>query len=208
MKEHNDDDETPRGDADEVPIGEPVTPVTVVATPLDAEKAAKFEKMKSRSKYLSIFAGLALVGHAGPDAYYGDNTGCNGLLVRTVMAWMALIGVLLVLAELEIACVRKYVNVLAYRSGRALVAIFASTICLGAAPSEVDLSYLTGGRTEGGESFVTHVDWPIGLIGVLLACSAAYTLRVSAKAKLQKLSSRTKSASGSSGKAGASKELM
>ena len=43
------DDVTPRGDADEVPIG---TPVPVIAKSSDAtdEQMAKFEKMKMRAK--------------------------------------------------------------------------------------------------------------------------------------------------------------
>jgi hypothetical protein len=89
------------------------------------------------------------------------------------MGWMALLGLLLVLAEFEVECVRKYIHIMAYRSGRAFVTLFAATICITAAPSEVDIAYITGRAPASGQSYVTHVDWSLLLIGILLAASAA-----------------------------------
>ena len=57
------------------------------------------------------------------------------MLIRVVMGWMSVIGVMLVLAELHVEKVLEYVHVLSYRSGRALIALMAGTITLSAAPS-------------------------------------------------------------------------
>jgi len=156
---------------------------TPVATPAPDDKLAR---MSYRSKVLSIVSGLTLTVVASSAFWGGVQKSSNTLLARTVMGWMTVFGVLIVLAELGVQVIRTHVHVLAYRTGRAFVAIFASTICLTAAPSEITLAgYHTG--THGGVSFVAGVQYQFLGVGILLLISAIYALRLSARSRLNKM---------------------
>ena len=185
---------------------------------------------------------------AGPSFWNGVNASCDALLVRVVMGWMSVFGLLLLMAELGarrarhrhslsaannnnhpeplhhspitrrrhapraqptrhhslpgVEVIRTHVHVLAYRTGRAAIALFASTICLAAAPSEVAIAGISPGRAS---SLVTQVDWQFAGVGLLLGFSAFYALRLSARAKLQKLGQKRTSKAPA---AGTAKELM
>ena len=103
-----------------------------------------------------------------------------------------------------VEAIRTHVHVLAFRTGRAFIATFASTICLAAAPSEVAIAGIAPGGTS---SLVTQVDWQFAGVGLLLGFSAFYALRLSARAKLKKLGQ--KRTTGKSPPTGtAAKELM
>ena len=85
-----------------------------------------------------VVSGTLLTVEAGKTFILGDQSesNCNAILIRVVMGWLALFGVLLVLTELEFKPVLTQFHVLAYRSARAVLALFAATICIAASPSQ------------------------------------------------------------------------
>ena len=71
--------------------------------------------------------------------YDDESQNCNPMLVRVIMGWMAVLGLLLFLSELGVEQIRAYLHVLSYRSGRAAIALMIGTICVAAAPTELPI---------------------------------------------------------------------
>mmetsp|Transcript_27836 Transcript_27836/g.46308 ORF Transcript_27836/g.46308 Transcript_27836/m.46308 type:complete len:195 (+) Transcript_27836:35-619(+) len=167
-----------------------------------------YERIRKRAKVFGAIAGGALTLVAGWSIFDHKNQNCNVLFVCVVMGWLSIFGILLVLAELDVKFVHNYFHILAYRSGRASVGIFAGTICMSAAPSELALG-ATGLHMEG--SYVVQVQWEFLVLGVFLIAASIYNIRVSSKAKANQLNkNRNKLPSGSHKEDSSSKpkELM
>ncbi|KAL3926793.1 MAG: hypothetical protein SGPRY_003134 [Prymnesium sp.] len=80
---------------EEYTIGDPDEQHT--APPVTNEK---LERMRFRSKWLSTIAGLVLTAVAVPSCIFGSFSSCDAILVRTIMGWMSIFGLLIALAEL------------------------------------------------------------------------------------------------------------
>eukprot|EP00308_Calcidiscus_leptoporus_P013089 CAMPEP_0119362902 /NCGR_PEP_ID=MMETSP1334-20130426/9801_1 /TAXON_ID=127549 /ORGANISM="Calcidiscus leptoporus, Strain RCC1130" /LENGTH=227 /DNA_ID=CAMNT_0007378171 /DNA_START=88 /DNA_END=771 /DNA_ORIENTATION=+ len=165
-----------------VPTAEPVTGQPVDSL-LSAE--AKYLRARKTAKWLNIVAALLLSIVAFHELFAKDEQGasnCNPLLVRVVMGWMGVIGLLMILAELEVALVRKHIHVLAYRSGRAAAGLMVGTICMAAAPVELPMAATGYNYNEG--AFVTSVQYHFLIVGFIVICAAVYNIVVSIKHKV------------------------
>ena len=121
-------------------MGQPVG-VVPMGQPVLTEEDRKIESMKWKSKLLNIIACMAVATVSVPTVYYGSETeGCSGYLIRTIFAWAAMLGLLLIAAELEMGCVTTHLHILTYRSGRALVLVFLGSIALAATPAEIPIA--------------------------------------------------------------------
>lgn len=128
------------GPSNQVPMGQPVG-VVPMGQPVLTEEDRKIESMKWKSKLLNIIACMAVATVSVPTVYYGSETeGCSGYLIRTIFAWAAMLGLLLIAAELEMGCVTTHLHILTYRSGRALVLVFLGSIALAATPAEIPIA--------------------------------------------------------------------
>ena len=192
------------------------TPVAVpVGKPVDDSESAwelKYEKLKTRAKYFNVVAAALLVLVAIEMQTKGTQA-CSPMLVKVVFLWLAVLGTLLLLAELSVKPVLDYVHVLSYRSGRALVGLMCGTVCMAAAPSELPVAAVGYAPSpRGGQSyFVTQVQWEFFFTGLLVTAGALYNIRLTVRSKAHKLGGRSKCASGaasSSSQPGKARELV
>lgn len=96
---------------------------------------------------------------------------------------------------------------LAFRTARAFVALFAATVCLAAAPSQVDLM-ISSHPVGQSPSYVTSIHWQFLGVGLLLLFSSLYALRLSARYRLFKMSQRDKKTTASNSTKGKSTEMV
>ena len=102
------------------------------------------------------------------------------------MAWMCLLGFVLVLAEAGAACVRTYLHLMAFRTGRAFFAFFAATICFAAAPSEMEVAIAGVGQSGSAPIISTTVNWGFLAASILLVLAGGYNLEVSRRSLILK----------------------
>ena len=153
-----------------------------------SEEEAKLSRMRLKAKVLNVTSGALLSVVSAPTVYYGADSSCNGMLVRTIFLWSFIFGLLLIAAELELHIVTTHVHELAYRSGRALLMIFVGSVTLAAGPSEIPISFAAPGVLDPGKATVLiSMHWQFIGVGLILLIAATYTLRLSARAKLHKL---------------------
>ena len=175
------------GAADGVPMGTPVPhDLPHVGSFPISEEEAKLSRMRLKAKVLNVTSGALLSVVSAPTVYYGADSSCNGMLVRTIFLWSFIFGLLLIAAELELHIVTTHVH--AYRSGRALLMIFVGSVTLAAGPSEIPISFAAPGVLDPGKATVLiSMHWQFIGVGLILLIAATYTLRLSARAKLHKL---------------------
>ena len=100
------------------------------------------------------------------------------------VATQAVLGILLLLAELEIEMLRAYVHILSYRSGRAAIALMIGTICVSAAPSELPVSTVNQGSSG---NYVVEYKWEYCFVGLFVIAGAAQNIRLTVRSKVHKL---------------------
>ena len=168
-----------------VPVGIPLE---------DAAWAEKYAKHKVRAKYYNSGVSALATFVAGKALWESEATNCNPLLVRVVMGWVAVLGLLLLLAELGVPLVLNYVHVLSYRTARAGLGIMVGTICGAAAPSELPVATAGYAMREG--YYVREFKWEFALVGVMMIGGALYNLRLTLRSKAHQLGGRNKLATG------------
>lgn len=186
-----------------VPVGQPV----------DERESAweeKYDKLKTRAKWVNAVAAGLLVAVA-IEAQTSSARNCSPMLVKVVFLWLAVLGSLLLLAELSVKPVLDYVHVLSYRSGRALVGVMCGTICMASAPSELPVAAVGYAPSANQGYFVTQIQWEYLLTGILVTGGALYNIRLTARSKAHKLASHNRnkcSNSTASSSSQSGKELM
>ena len=80
-----------------------------------SEEEAKLSRMRLKAKVLNVTSGALLSVVSAPTVYYGADSSCNGMLVRTIFLWSFIFGLLLIAAELELHIVTTHVHGLQVR---------------------------------------------------------------------------------------------
>ena len=114
------------------------SPAIAMGTPVGGAgdvEATRLERQKTLSRFLDGGAGLLLFG-SGISGIIEDHT--PNPLERVVFFWLALLGLLIVLAEVGVSFVTKRIEVLQHRSGRAGLTLLAATLCGAAAPRQYE----------------------------------------------------------------------
>eukprot|EP00316_Scyphosphaera_apsteinii_P005988 CAMPEP_0119309506 /NCGR_PEP_ID=MMETSP1333-20130426/15805_1 /TAXON_ID=418940 /ORGANISM="Scyphosphaera apsteinii, Strain RCC1455" /LENGTH=277 /DNA_ID=CAMNT_0007313495 /DNA_START=24 /DNA_END=858 /DNA_ORIENTATION=- len=97
--------------------------------------AKKYERRRLIAKWSNCLAAAVLAATAGIVTVVGPaalaNPRCptnDTSFERVVFCWLSVFGLVMLLAELSVSCIRTYVHFLAYRTGRAATMIYCATI--------------------------------------------------------------------------------